>query len=119
MRTISTLALTIASLAAIAAPAQANPTNQTDFAIDVESRDLDLATEKGISRLDDRLQTRIRQMCRTGGRDRASIELERACREGAYASSRRDVRLAVMQAKADRVRLAQNTAAKAAETPGA
>lgn len=123
-----TLIVTLASLtAAIAVPAAATETapNATDFAVGVEHSDLDLSTDAGVSRLDDRIRTKIRKMCRNGGRDSDSIRLERQCRESALASAQPEVNTAVAKAKANAVarqaRLALNTAtpASAAQPPRA
>lgn len=114
-------ALVAAVTALIAAPAAANgsPVNSTEFEVSVPHEDLDLSTQQGVSRLDERVRTRIRQMCRNGGRDGASIRLERECRIGAMAQAERGVRLAVAQANANRPRFAQSSTAAGNTTPGA
>lgn len=120
MRTHTLIALT--SLAAIATPALASqgPVNSTDFSETVDHKDLDLTTKKGVSRLDDRIRTRINQLCRNGGRDSASIRLERQCRASALAAAKPDVRFAIAKANAERVRFAANTPSPAKDaTPGA
>ncbi|MEM7688192.1 MAG: UrcA family protein [Pseudomonadota bacterium] len=120
MRTFSLIALS--ALAAIAAPAAASqgPVNSTDFSASVEHKDLDLTQRKDVSRLDDRIRTRINQMCRNGGRDSASVRLERQCRASALAAAQPEVRFAVAKANAQRTRFATNTAAPAKDAaPGA
>lgn len=120
MRTFSLIALT--AIAAIATPAVASqgPVNSTEFAASVDHDDLDLTTQDGVSRLDDRVRTRINQLCRNGGRDSASIRLERQCRESALEAATPDVRFAIAQANAERVRFATNTATPATDAaPGA
>lgn len=122
MRTFTILIAPAFAAAAIAAPAIAadGPVNATDFAETVEHEDLDLTTREGVSRLDERIRTRINQMCRNGGRDSASIKLERQCRESALAAARPDVRFAIARANAERVRFAANTPAPQSDaTPGA
>lgn len=118
-----TFIVTLASLAAaIAAPAAATQT-ATDFAVGVDHSDLDLSTDAGVSRLDERVRTKIRKMCRNGGRDSDSIRLERQCRESALASAQPEVNVAVAKAQANArtARLALNTAtpASAAQAPRA
>lgn len=118
----TTALITLAFTAALATPAIAaqGPVNETEFAKDVDHSDLDLTTRKGVSVLDDRVRTRIKQMCRNGGRDSASIRLERQCRASALASAKSEVRFAIAKANADRVRLAANTTPKASDAaPGA
>ncbi len=102
------IALTaLAATAIAAAPASANgPVNATDFAKQVQHDDVDLTTQEGIALLDDRMQIVIRRMCANGGRDGASIRLERECRSSAAASAEQQVRLAIATAKSDKVRLA-------------
>ncbi|MEO0418270.1 MAG: UrcA family protein [Pseudomonadota bacterium] len=121
-----TFIVTLASLAAaIAAPAAATQTapNATDFAVGVDHSDLDLSTDAGVSRLDERVRTKIRKLCRNGGRDSDSIRLERQCRESALASAQPEVNVAVAKAQANArtARLALNTAtpASAAQAPRA
>ena len=97
----------IAIAAALAAsPAIASAPNATEFELNVQHEDLDLSTQKGVSVLDARIQTLIKRQCANGGRDSASIRLERQCRESALASAESQVRVAAAQAKADKVRLA-------------
>ena len=118
---IAPLALT-AALTAVATPAMAEqgPVNSTEFAKSIEHKDLDLTTKQGVSRLDDRIRTRINQLCRNGGRDSASIRLERQCRTSALAAAKPDVRFAIAKANAERVRFAANTSSPAKDaTPGA
>ena len=103
------LATFAASLAFAAAPAAASGINATDFTAEVEHKDVDLTTQKGVALLDERIKTKIRQKCANGGRDLQSIRLERQCRESALASADRQVRFAVFEAKAAKVRLAQGT----------
>jgi len=122
-----TFILTLAGLtAAISAPAIASegptngPVNATEFAKSIDHKDLDLTTDKGVSRLDERVRTRINQMCRNGGRDSDSIRLERQCRNSALASAKPGMRFAIAQANADRVRFAVNSSPAASDaTPGA
>ncbi len=114
--------LTITAAAtAIAAPAiaHASPVNETEFNETVEHDNLDLTTQRGIARLDDRVRTEIRRACANGGRDGASVRLERECRATAFASAKSEIRLAVAEANADRVRFANNSAASDTDTPGA
>lgn len=115
-----------ASTALIAAPsaASASPMNSTEFSATVEHDDLDLTTQRGIARLDERVRTEIRRACANGARDSASLRLERQCRASALASAEQGIRIAVAEANADRVRFAENTsttseAAPSANTPDA
>ena len=121
MRTI--LTLTAAATALIIAPvaASASPDNGTEFEVTVKHDDLDLTTSEGASRLDERVRTRVFQMCHNGGRDGASQRLERQCRAGALASAETQVRLAIAEANAARARFAANpsTPASDATTPDA
>ncbi|QUL38753.1 UrcA family protein [Erythrobacter sp. JK5] len=97
------------SLALIAAPAAASGMNATEFTAEVQHKDVDLTSRDGVALLDERLKTTIRQQCANGGRDLQSIRLERECRQSALASVERQVRFAVAEAKANKVRLAQGT----------
>lgn len=108
------LALTLAPAAAHAAPI-----NATEFEAPVAHDDLDLTTHEGATRLDERVRTKVRQLCQNGGRDGASLRLERECRETALAATAPAVRMAIANARLDRVRLAENTPASPAATPGA
>jgi len=107
MRTF--IALTASALALCATPAIANPLNTNDFTVDVEHEDIDLTTRKGIARLDERIKTIIRQKCANSGRDMQSRRLERNCRASALASTQRQVRFAILESKASKVRLAAAT----------
>ncbi|EAQ30135.1 hypothetical protein NAP1_05145 [Erythrobacter sp. NAP1] len=110
-----------AAALAIPAAASATPVNSTEFEEVIDHKDLDLTTRDGVTRLDDRVRTKINQMCRNGGRDSASIRLERECRSSALAAAQTEVRVAVAQANAERARFAANTSNPASEaaTPGA
>jgi UrcA family protein len=119
MNKIITAAATAATLMALPAAALASPMISNDFEVTVEHEDLDLTTGEGVSRLDERVRTRIRQHCRTGGRDSASQRLERECQVGALAYAEMQVRIAVAEANTDRARLAKNSQARGTTTPGA
>lgn len=97
------------TIATLAAPAAANGMISNDFSAEVAHEDIDLTTRQGVARLDERLKTIIRQKCANGGRDSQSRRLERQCRESAIASTEKQVRFAVLEAKARQVRLAQGT----------
>lgn len=107
-----------AALAGLPVAATASPQNTTEFNETVGHEDLDLTTSEGASRLDERIRTKVRQLCRIGGRDSASIQLERECRSSALAAALPQARLAVAQANADRARLATRSTASQAATPG-
>ena len=114
------LPLAIAATLMLApAAAHASPINATEFEAPVAHGDLDLTTREGISRLDERVRTRVRTMCANGGRDSASIRLERECRQSALAATAPAIRVAIANARLDRVRLAQTETASPAATPGA
>lgn len=119
-----TLRLPLALAAAlILAPAvaHASPANMTEFNTIVAHGDLDLTTNEGVARLDERVRTRVRQMCQTGGRDLAAYLLERDCRISALAATAPAVRVAIANARAERLRFAERapTPASPAATPGA
>lgn len=118
---ISTLIAATCAILALPAAAFAEPINQTEFTADVAHDDLDLTTRRGVAQLDERVRTIIRRACANGGRDSASIQLERECRTGAQAAAEQQVRLAVRQAGAQRARLAANPAREASRSanPGA
>lgn len=99
--------------------AEAAPVNETRFDEQVGHGDLNLATSEGAARLDERVRNRIRQLCQNGGRDGASLRLERECRSSALADAGHQVRVAIANARADRVRLAANSSTSPAATPGA
>ena len=107
-----------AALLLTPAAAFAAPENATDFAVTVPHEDLDLTAPEGAVRLDERVRTRVRQMCANGGRDGASLRLERECRESALAATAPAVRVAIANARLERVQLAHNTPASPAATPG-
>ncbi|QFT77848.1 UrcA family protein [Erythrobacter sp. THAF29] len=100
------LALIASTFAFAATPSLAAGPNATDFDENVKYADIDLTTEKGVSLLDERVKTIIRRKCANGGRDSASIRLERACRKSAFAAAETQVRVAVSNARANQVRLA-------------
>lgn len=108
--------LLITPTAAFAAPA-----NVTEFEAKVAHDDLDLTTTEGIARLDQRVRTRVRQMCQNGGRDSASVRLERKCRVGTLAATAPAVRVAIANARIESLRFAQRAPSPAspASTPGA
>jgi UrcA family protein len=106
MRIITKVTIASAALLAAATPTLATPVEERPFTVEVEHDDLDLATRNGVARLDDRLRSHIRRLCANGGRDRASIELERECRAGALASAQPEKRIAIARAEERAVRLA-------------
>lgn len=107
------LALTLAPAAAHAAPI-----NATAFEAPVAHDDLDLAAPGDIIRLDERVRTKVRQLCQNGGRDGASLRLERECRESALAATAPAVRMAIANARRDQFWLADAEPASPALTPG-
>lgn len=113
------LPLTFAVLM-LAAPAtlHARTGHATGFEAHVAHDDLDLSTDEGAARLDERVRTKVRQMCRNGGRDGTSVRLERECRETALAATAPAVRMAIANARIERVRLAGMQTASPAATPG-
>lgn len=113
------LPFAIALAALTPAVAHASPVNATDFDASVPHDDLDLTTRDGIARLDERVRTKARQMCANGGRDSASVRLERECRDSALAATAPAIRVAIVNARLDRVRLARTETASPAATPGA
>lgn len=118
------LPLAIAATLMLApATAYASPMQATEFEALVSHRDLDLTTAEGVSRLDERVRTRVRQMCRGGGRDLDAILRERECQTGALAATAPAVRLAIANARLENVRMARNTSgqnspASPTATPG-
>lgn len=114
------LRLSFAAVAQLTAPAvaYASPQNATEFEAPVAHADLNLVTAEGVSRLDVRVRTKVRQMCANGGRDSASVRLERDCRETAFAAAAPAIRVAIANARLERARFAANTAASPAATPG-
>jgi len=107
-----------AALLLAPAAAHASPVNTTEFEALVAHDDLDLTTHEGVSRIDERVRTRVRQLCNNGGRDSASLRLERECRVGALAATAPAIRMAIVNARLDRVRLAQTETASPTATPG-
>ena len=104
-----------------ASSALANPANSSEFSETVTHDDLDLTTQAGIDRLDDRIRTRINRLCRTGAHDSDARRLQRECRIGALASVEQQVQIAIAQANSQRARLAATTPSPASDvtTPGA
>ena len=122
MRKSIIIAATAATLFAVPSLASASPMNSVDFDETITQDDLDLTTSEGASRLDERVRTKVRQLCRLGGRDSATQRLERQCRESALAATTPQIRLAIAEANAHRPRLASNetpSTADRADTPGA
>lgn len=109
------------ALAASLAPAAAHaaPADAPGFSARIAHEDLDLTTREGVTRLDERVRSKVRQLCATGGRDSASLKLERECRETALAAAAPAIRVAIAKARADQARFAANTAGSPAVTPGA
>lgn len=107
------------SLTLAPAAVHASPVNATGFEATVAHDDLDLATQGGVARLDERVRTKVRQMCANGGRDNLSVRLERECRASALAAADPQIRVAIANARADRTRFAQTDTASPAATPGA
>lgn len=123
-----TLRLPLALAAAMLltpAVAHASPVNAIELEATVAHDDLDLTTSDGVSRLDERIRTRVRQMCQNGGRDSASVRLERECRAGALAATASAVRVAIANARIENLRFAERAPTPApkpalpAATPGA
>lgn len=100
------LVLAAPAFALVAAPAVAAGPNATEFESQVEHDDLDLTSKKGVTVLDSRVKTIIRRNCANGGRDSASRQLERQCRESAFAAAQPEVRTAIAKAEANKVRFA-------------
>jgi UrcA family protein len=98
--------------------ATAAPVNETRFAEDVSHDDLDLTSPEDAARLEQRVRIRVRQLCQNGGRDSVSLRLERECRVSAMADAGHKVRVAIANAKVERVRLAKIDPASPAATPG-
>ncbi len=107
MRFVAALIAPAIALAAV--PAAASGINANDFSAEVDVEDVDLTTQEGVALLDERLKTIIRQKCANGGRDMQSRRLERECRASAHASTQNQVRVAIREAHATEVRLAQGT----------
>ena len=104
-----------------ASSALANPANSSEFSETVTHDDLDLTTQAGIDRLDDRIRTRINRLCRIDARDSDARRLQRECQIGALASVEQQVQIAIAQANSQRARLAATTPSPASDvtTPGA
>lgn len=115
----ATAALLITPAAVFANPT--GPANVTEFNAEVAHDDLDLTTPEGMSRLDERVRTRVRQLCQNGARDSASVRLERECRVSALAATAPVVRVAIANARIERLRFAERAPSPAspAATPGA
>jgi UrcA family protein len=101
------------------AAAHAAPVNATDFDAPVAHGDLDLSAPGDVTRLDERVRTKVRQLCQNGGRDSASLRLERECRDSALAATAPAVRIAIANARRDQFWLADADPASPAATPGA
>ncbi len=89
----------------------------TQFNVEVPHEDLDLTTEKGVARLEERIRTRIRQGCANGGRDSASVKLERKCRASTLAQTEPKLRFAIRSAHLSKERLARNAKATTQTNP--
>jgi|GEM_PF-3520488 len=111
-------ALSATLLALAPAAVGAAPNDPAPFSETVAHDDLDLTTPRGIALLEARIDTRVNRLCATGGRDFASLRLERECRRAALTRAEGQVRLTIAEANADRVRLAEVTATSATDTPG-
>lgn len=118
MRLRLTFAAALACGLMLPVAATAAPMNETRFVEDVSHDDLDLTSPEDAARLDERVRNRVRQLCQNGGRDSVSLRLERECRVSAMADAGHKVRVAIANAKVDRVRLAKNDTSSPAATPG-
>ena len=79
-KTFTSFAAALATATVVfAAPAMAQDPS-ADVTITVQTDDLDLSNPADQDTLDARIETAIRQACRTGGRDMASRKVEKACR---------------------------------------
>ncbi|RJY08509.1 UrcA family protein [Aurantiacibacter aquimixticola] len=95
--------IAIAAASAIfAAPAAAQDAAE-DVTIAVQTDDLDLTDTADQDRLDARVETAIRQACRSGGRDLTSRRVEAACRNALADSIAPRVELAIIDANAPRL----------------
>ena len=95
------LFLALAALAAsssLIAPtvAEAQQGGVEQFSERVSYSDLNLATDAGQQRLDQRIASAVRSLCETGGRDLRSRILQAECIDRARQSADRQVRLAVV-----------------------
>lgn len=80
LKNLASFAAALATSAAIsAAPVMAQDPSG-DVTITVQTDDLDLSNPADQDTLDARVETAIRQACRSGGRDMASRQVEKACR---------------------------------------
>jgi UrcA family protein len=109
-----------AALCAIATPVvAAAETDEGSFVGRVEIADLDLTTEAGVAKLDQRIRTVIRRECASGGRGLNARRIEQACSAEAYASAKPQIRFVIAKANAERPQVASRPAASTAQTPGA
>ncbi len=72
----------------------------------VKTSDLDLTTEAGIARLDERVEYAAKAMCLSESRDIASKRIEAECRFDVIEGNRPMVRLTIAKAKSAKVRFA-------------
>ena len=94
-----TFAIAAAALAALATPAAARDVPNAD--IDVS--DLDLSQKADQEKLQRRIDTTARRICRMGGFDYAVRKAEQDCRLAVKQSAAREVELAIAKARTERL----------------
>lgn len=94
-----TIVFAAAALAALATPAAAKdaPTVRVGIA------DLDLTQAADREKLEQRIATKARIMCRSGARGVAAIQAERACRLAVTADAASKIELAIAEARHKRL----------------
>lgn len=96
----------LAPLALMATPLQAQASERPAPTASIDISDLDLATERGASKLQARIATLIRRMCAPSDRSLEAKKLERSCRAAAFNDAEPQVRLAIQEARSQTIRLA-------------
>lgn len=106
-------AFILAPLAFLAAPLAAAPAETISHA------DIDLTTKAGVEQFNRRIETKVRGLCKTGTPGVVARQYEQQCRAVALAEARIKARIAIAEANANKVRLAEATPASRSAKPGA
>ncbi|MXO90205.1 UrcA family protein [Pontixanthobacter aquaemixtae] len=103
MRITSLLAPVAIAFAAV--PAMASAAEPAPSTV-IETSDLDLTTKAGQQQLEERIEYKVRTMCRSGIGGVAGHKLDKQCRQTALANAERMADVAIAMANRDRVRIA-------------
>jgi UrcA family protein len=98
----------VALLACAITGAPAIAQTHNDVAIQVDAQDLNLATSEGRDRLNSRVNSAARKICRSGMRGLAAVDIENRCIQVALADAQSQVEAAIANSIGN-VRVATST----------